>query len=166
MARPTRESEEGAVERPMGPEIHVAPEAAAADDVLLFNARAGVYQGYVSQADPAHSSERQQRINTRTLTLLPGLNFAPKALFETLAGQPGMAKRLEAGEILEVADLGALSSPRATAMVKATTSVDTLRRLQERKLPPDILDVIAAQIRNAEQPDDPANRVIGRRASA
>lgn len=168
MARPNRTDapEDGAAERPMGPEITAIDEKPSPDDVLVFNSRAGVYQGHLSQAIPELSSERQQRLNMRTLRLQPGLNYTSRELFTKLADQPGLSERLARGEIVEIHSFAALSIPVATGYVKATSDVVTLQRLQAGEKRDAVADAISTQIRLASSDDEVPRNPIGRRATA
>lgn len=165
MARPTRESDEGAEAKPLGPEITHIDDKPSADDVLLYNARAGIYTGHLSQVIVALSTDRQQRHDMRTLTLAPGLNYAPRDLFEKLSAQPGLARRIEAGEIVEVRSFAHVSPAQAIAWVKHTASVPSLQRIRETEGRDAVLEAIDEQIRLAKD-DKAATGRMGRRASA
>lgn len=167
MSRPAREPDPAAdAGKPLGPEIRPVDESPAEDDVLVYNARMGVYQGHLSSVNVQLSTERQQRIDMRTLVLMPGLNYAPRDLFGKLSDQPGLAHRIAGGEIIEVHSFAAISAPQAIEWIKHTASLPTLQRLREvPKMQDRVREALEAQIRMATNEEEPT-RVLGRRASA
>lgn len=169
MSRPARESETDAVAdagKPLGPDVRPVDEKPAEDDVLVYNSRAGVYQGHLSSVNKQLSTERQQRIDMRTMVLMPGLNYVPRDLFGKLADQPGLSQRLASGEVVEVHSFAAISAPQAIEWIRHTSSLPTLQRLREvPKLQDKVREALETQIRLATNEEEPT-RVLGRRATA
>lgn len=172
MARTHRDPspDEGSTDRPLGPEIQRIDEKPADDDVLVYNGRSGVYQGHLSSVIHDLSSERQQRIAMRTMSLTPGLNYVSRELWGKLVAATenaptGLAARLAAGEIVEVRSFGHVSIPQATEWVRHTAAVDALKRLRDTEERDKVLEAIDRQIRLATN-DEAPSRPIGRRATA
>jgi len=101
------------------------------NDVLVYNARRGIYMAHLPQVVEEHSSERQQRIQVRTMTCFPGLTFVRRSMWEQLYVTPRVAQRIADGELMEVVDFSAVPGIRASAMVRESADVATLRRLLE-----------------------------------
>lgn len=130
----------------LGPQVAHVDDKPADDDVLIYNSRGGVYQAHATRTNPTLSSDRQARIEVRTLRLLPGLNFAARDLWNTLRGQPGPRERVAEGMLIDVADFAALSDRLASEYVRNTGSVPTLERLLAVEARDKVAEAIRKQI--------------------